>query len=472
MRWFDRLSVALKLVVGASCLISLLLTCSIVSSLNSFRARGQVERLAREGDAGALVNQVSADFLAARAHVWRALAAGQAQYWKQADDALDAAVADLDRLSALGGAGDRRARIDELAPRIAAYKKVIAELRKFDNFNDALNIDRGQDLLNQGETVALDILESAQALAKLSDEAANTAKSEIESSAAFALQTVLWLTVGSLIGAVVFAVPIIASIRRPIRNLTAVAGALAAGDLVVVAPHLDENNEFGELARAFDKLKLAAENGAKVVNQAVAAMAGIAKSSTEIGKIIGVIDEIAFQTNLLALNAGVEAARAGEAGRGFAVVASEVRALAQRSAQAAREIKTLVNASSVQVENGVTLVSRSGEALQRIIAEVAQINGIVAGIAASAREQASGLAQVNSAVEEMDKSTQQNATMVEQSTRASGALAQERSRLTALVAQFRLADAPTHPRRIAAKPTRAPAPAPMRRAANDSWTEF
>ncbi len=137
-------------------------------------------------------------------------------------------------------------------------------------------------------------------------------------------------------------------------------------------------------------------------------------SSKKIGNIIGVIDEIAFQTNLLALNAGVEAARAGDAGRGFAVVATEVRALAQRSADAAKEIKTLISVSGRQVETGVKLVGETGLALARIVEQVDRLNLLVKDIAASAAEQARGLAEVNSAVNQMDQVTQQNAAMVEE----------------------------------------------------------
>jgi methyl-accepting chemotaxis protein len=181
-----------------------------------------------------------------------------------------------------------------------------------------------------------------------------------------------------------------------------------------------------------------AEKSGEVVRQAVGAMAQIEKSSQQIGQIIGVIDEIAFQTNLLALNAGVEAARAGEAGRGFAVVAQEVRALAQRSAEAAKEIKELISTSTQQVGEGVDLVGQTGDALERIVVQVGEITGLVTEIAASAREQSTGLAEVNSAVNQMDQVTQQNAAMVEQSTAASHGLAQEAQELARLVSKFRL----------------------------------
>ncbi len=206
-----------------------------------------------------------------------------------------------------------------------------------------------------------------------------------------------------------------------------------------------------------------AEKSGQVVRQAVEAMSGIERSSREIGQIIGVIDEIAFQTNLLALNAGVEAARAGEAGRGFAVVASEVRALAQRSADAAKEIKGLISTSSAQVEKGVDYVGQTGDALTRIVAQVAEIDGIVGEIAASAQEQATGLDQVNTAVNQMDQVTQQNATMVEQAKDASQALAGETGELARLIGEFRLGSGDGAPQAAPRPKPRAAAPVRMLR---------
>ncbi len=179
-----------------------------------------------------------------------------------------------------------------------------------------------------------------------------------------------------------------------------------------------------------------ATHSGQVVHEAVSAMGAIEDSSKQINQIIGVIDEIAFQTNLLALNAGVEAARAGDAGRGFAVVAQEVRALAQRSAEAAKEIKTLISSSTQQVSQGVSLVGQTGEALQRIVTKVGEIDALVTEIAASAAEQATGLNEVNTAVNQMDQVTQQNAAMVEQSTAATHSLKGETGELVRLIGRF------------------------------------
>ncbi|MGP0060391.1 MAG: methyl-accepting chemotaxis protein [Beijerinckiaceae bacterium] len=181
-----------------------------------------------------------------------------------------------------------------------------------------------------------------------------------------------------------------------------------------------------------------AEKSGLVMRRAVDAMGKIEKSSQQISQIVSVIDEIAFQTNLLALNAGVEAARAGDAGRGFAVVASEVRALAQRSAEAAKEIKGLIATSNGEVGDGVKSVVETEQALDRIVAKVSDINVMVGEIAAMAHEQSTGLLQVNSAVNQMDQVTQQNAAMSEEATAASRSLLQEAERLSGLIGQFQV----------------------------------
>jgi len=191
-----------------------------------------------------------------------------------------------------------------------------------------------------------------------------------------------------------------------------------------------------QAAGAATSAKLDAQRSGEVVREAVSAMGEIEQSSRKITQIITVIDEIAFQTNLLALNAGVEAARAGDAGRGFAVVAQEVRALAQRSAEAAKEIKALISSSTSQVEQGARLVGQTGESLGAIVRKVAEIDELVAAIATSSQEQATGLNQVNTAVNQMDQVTQQNAAMVEQATAAAASLLTEAEGLAQHVGRF------------------------------------
>ncbi len=220
-----------------------------------------------------------------------------------------------------------------------------------------------------------------------------------------------------------------------------------AASLEETAAALDEitaavrsaSDRAAEASRMVGQTKESAGRSGAIVREAVAAMGRIEEASNRIGQIIGVIDEIAFQTNLLALNAGVEAARAGEAGRGFAVVAQEVRELAQRSANAAKEIKGLIGNSATEVGNGVALVRSTGEALAEIEQLVHQVNDQVQLIATAAREQSVGLAEVNTAVNQMDQMTQQNAAMVEETSAAGQTLSQESEELRALLQRFRLA---------------------------------
>ncbi len=215
-----------------------------------------------------------------------------------------------------------------------------------------------------------------------------------------------------------------------------------------------------------------ASRGGGIVEHAVTAMSGIEESAQKITDIIGVIDEIAFQTNLLALNASVEAARAGEAGKGFAVVAQEVRQLAQRSAQAASDIKTLIQDSNGQVKEGVQLVNEAGEALSEIVNSIGKVAGIVHEISSASQEQASGVQEINSSISSMDEMTQQNSALVEESTAAARALSDQTSRLKELIAFFKLkggATSPparqTAPRKIATKPV-------VAAAADEGWNEF
>lgn len=228
-----------------------------------------------------------------------------------------------------------------------------------------------------------------------------------------------------------------------------------------------------------------ARHGGEVVDKAVHAMTNIEKSSAEISQIINVIDGIAFQTNLLALNAGVEAARAGDAGKGFAVVASEVRALAQRSAEAAKDIKALINTSSAEVEEGAQMVRRAGEALEQITGRIDGITVMVTQISSSAASQSAKLAEINHAMGKMDQVTQQNAAMVEESTAAARSLLQEADGLTDRVGGFScqssrtMAHAPSSfapaPASFRARPASVPMVSgnlALSAQSDDDWSEF
>jgi methyl-accepting chemotaxis protein len=327
----------------------------------------------------------------AEAELRRRETAAQAQAREQAERAAQAealaqvvsALADgLDRLSA----GDLTCRIDQAFP--AEYERLRGD---FNGAVDRLQATMREIVVNTGELLrgAAEISQAADDLSRRTEQQA----ASLEETAAAMEQ-------------------ITATVQKT------AGGARQAQDLVGVSTS-------------------DAESSGEVVRNAVRAMGAIEQSAQKISQIIGVIDEISFQTNLLALNAGVEAARAGEAGKGFAVVASEVRALAQRAADAAKEIKSLIGASTAQVADGVGLVGDAGQALERITGHVLQINTLVTEIAASAAEQASGLAEVNTAVTQMDQVTQQNAAMVEQSSAASQSLRMETERLAQLISQFR-----------------------------------
>ena len=228
----------------------------------------------------------------------------------------------------------------------------------------------------------------------------------------------------------------IAETARAMDAVTGIVHETATGAQAVSSTIAQADREAGE--------------GGDVVRRAIEAMAAIEHSAQEIGQIISVIDGIAFQTNLLALNAGVEAARAGEAGKGFAVVATEVRALAQRSADAAQSIKALITTSGEQVGTGVELVRESGTRLEAIVRRIGEISALTGSIAGSASRQAANLTQINAAMSEMDRMTQQNAAMVEESSAATRSLAAEAVRLNELVKTFRTRDIAHRPAALAA----------------------
>jgi methyl-accepting chemotaxis protein len=223
--------------------------------------------------------------------------------------------------------------------------------------------------------------------------------------------------------------------RRTEQQAASLEESAAALNLITgtVKKMAADADEAATVARA---TRQSAEASGQVVARAVQAMDKIKESSNQITQIIGVIDEIAFQTSLLALNAGVEAARAGEAGRGFAVVASEVRALAQRSAEAAKEIKTLISTATIEVDNGVAHVSQAGMALSEITEKVTVMDALIHKISTSSNEQSGGLAEINTAIGSMDTIIQQNAAMVEESTAAVHGLKDEAKDLMVIVGEF------------------------------------
>ncbi|CAM3687759.1 methyl-accepting chemotaxis protein [Roseateles saccharophilus] len=251
----------------------------------------------------------------------------------------------------------------------------------------------------------------------------------------------------------------IGQVRAAIDSISTAAGEIAQGNqdlsarteqaasnLQQTASSMEEMSgavgQSADTARQANQLAVsaaeAAQRGGSVVARVTESMAGITDSSRRIGDIIGVIDGIAFQTNILALNAAVEAARAGEQGRGFAVVAGEVRSLAQRSAEAAKEIKSLIGASVSNVEQGAGLVEQTGKAMQDIVGSVSRVSDLIGEIAAAASEQRDGIQQVNQAVTQLDQMTQQNAALVEESAAAAQSMREQAQRLAEAVSAFRL----------------------------------
>jgi methyl-accepting chemotaxis protein len=253
---------------------------------------------------------------------------------------------------------------------------------------------------------------------------------------------------------------VIADVRQAAQAIASASSQIAQGNLDLSGRTEQQASSLEETAAAMEELastvghnaenarqanqlansaSAVAETGGKTVQQVVSTMTDIAGSSTRIQEIIGVIDGIAFQTNILALNAAVEAARAGEQGRGFAVVAAEVRTLAQRSAEAAKEIKVLITESVTKVDSGAALVHNAGAQMEQIVTAVARVTDIVGEIASASAEQSSGINQVNQAVTQMDQSTQQNAALVEEASAASTNLEEQAKRLVSAVAGFVLA---------------------------------
>ena len=278
---------------------------------------------------------------------------------------------------------------------------------------------------------------------------------------------------------------VVGEVRMGVESVSAAAGQIATGnhDLSArteqTAANLEETaasmeeltatvTQSADTARQANQLAAqaaqAAQHGGEVVGQVVASMEHITESSRKIGDIIGVIDGIAFQTNILALNAAVEAARAGEQGRGFAVVAGEVRTLAQRSAEAAKEIKGLITTSVQNVEQGSHQVGQAGQSMGEIVESVRRVSDLIGEITASTTEQRDGIGQVNQAVANLDQMTQQNAALVEQASAAAASMSEQAQRLAQVVSVFNVgayASQAAAPARSNARPAHAPAPRPV-----------
>jgi methyl-accepting chemotaxis protein len=291
-------------------------------------------------------------------------------------------------------------------------------------------------------------------------------------------------------------VRIVGQVREGTDTIATASGQISAGNLDLSSRTEQQASSLEETASSMEELtgtvKQNADNarqantlaasassvavkGGAVVTKVVDTMASINASSRKIVDIIGVIDGIAFQTNILALNAAVEAARAGEQGRGFAVVASEVRNLAQRSAAAAKEIKTLIGDSVDKVEAGGKLVDEAGLTMAEVVASIARVADIMTEIAAASVEQTAGIEQVNSAISQMDEVTQQNAALVEEAAAAAGSLQDQAAGLAAVVSVFKLDQAapPAAAPRVAASPARPAAPRRLAMAGGaDDWEQF
>jgi len=369
-------------------------------------AVGRKDEVGQMADAVAVFKDAAMEKLRVEAQAAAHREAAEAERTQREREKAVEAEADALAINALGEGLDRMASGDltfritaQLAPKTAALKS---------NFNTAA--ERLRDALRGINGATGGIHAGSEEIAQASDDLSR----RTEQQAASLEETAAALD------------QITATVRKT------ASGALEVSSLVAQA-------------------RTGAERSGAIVEQAVSAMSQIETSSNQVNQIISVIDEIAFQTNLLALNAGVEAARAGEAGRGFAVVAQEVRALAQRSADAAKEIKTLISTSSQQVGAGVDLVAQTGEALRAIVGQVALIDALVKEIAASAQEQSTGLHQVNVAVNQMDQVVQQNAAMVEEATAATHSLRGEAGELAVLVSRFQVGSSQTD----AVQPSRA-----------------
>ncbi len=344
--------------------------------------------------------------------------------------------------------------------------------------------EKSDGLIKTLDQIGPEVAKTTEALKAAYDADQNALGPQVQSSNQIAVTVVTWLSVAAVIIGMLLAWLLVRGIQRIVGRITQATEQVSAAVTEIAQGSVDLSQRTEEQASALEEtassmeeltstVKQSADNagqanqlastarhqaeqGGHVVEQAVTAMTAINASSRKIADIITVIDEIAFQTNLLALNAAVEAARAGEQGRGFAVVAGEVRKLAQRSADAAKEIKALITDSVAKVENGGKLVDQAGQTLKEIMGAVKKVSDIVAEMAAAAREQANGIEQVNKAVMQMDQVTQQNAALVEQTASASQSMDDQTQELQRLMRFFTSDDQSQPEVRAPRKPRSAP----------------
>ncbi|MFC3073502.1 methyl-accepting chemotaxis protein [Shinella pollutisoli] len=392
-------------------------------------------------------------------------------------------LADGETQAAIAGLG-RKDEVGQMADAVAVFRDNALERIRLEqeaeanrSLSEKERIEREAQKAREAEAVRFAVDNLAAGLAKLSEgdvsyrisqsftEALDTVRRDFNNSAE-KLETALTQVAENARGIEAGSNEIRSAAddlaKRTEQQAAAVEETAAALEQITTAV-TDSTRRAQEAGQLVARTRTGAEQSGEVVRRAVSAMEQIERSSNEINSIIGVIDEIAFQTNLLALNAGVEAARAGEAGKGFAVVAQEVRELAQRSANAAKEIKTLITASNGQVREGVQLVGDTGRALETIVAEVQEINRHVNAIVDAAQEQSSGLQQINTAVNQMDQDTQKNAAMVEETTAATHSLSREVVSLNELLRLFKLSGARQAPASVrAATGAESPSASPVR----------
>ena len=344
--------------------------------------------------------------------------------------------------------------------------------------------EKSDGLIKTLDQIGPEVAKTTEALKAAYDADQNALGPQVQSSNQIAVAVVSWLSVAAVIIGILLAWLLVRGIQRIVSRITQATEQVSAAVTEIAQGSVDLSQRTEEQASALEETassmeeltstvkqsadnagqanqlattaRQQAEQGGHVVDQAVTAMTAINHSSRKIADIIGVIDEIAFQTNLLALNAAVEAARAGEQGRGFAVVAGEVRKLAQRSADAAKEIKALITDSVAKVENGGKLVDQAGQTLKEIMTAIKKVSDIVAEMAAAAREQANGIEQVNKAVMQMDQVTQQNAALVEETASASQSMDDQTQQLQRLMTFFTSDDQIQPENRAPRRPRSAP----------------